>query len=168
MGDKKDLSREEGIRKLRELAMDAKVCHFVTALSEKPLSSRPMTIQEVDEDGNFWFLSKDSSHKNEEIEDDPEVQLFFSNTSSSEYLSVFGHAEAINDRKKLEELWSPIAKNWFSEGKDDPEVSIIRVIVSDAYYWDTKNNRMIQLLKLAAGAVTGKQGDDGIEGRINV
>ena len=57
-------------------------------------------------------------------------------------------------------------KGWFNEGKDDPELSILRVHVADAYYWDTKSNRMIQLVKIAAGAVMGKPLDDGIEGQI--
>ena len=74
----------------------------------------------------------------------------------------------IKDRKKLEELWNPIAKVWFNEGKDDPEITIIRVQAADAYYWDTKNNKMIQLLKIAAGAIAGKQLDDGIEGQIKL
>lgn len=167
MGETKNLSREQGIEKLRELAMDTKFCHFVTALGKKPLQSRPMTIQEVDEQGNFWFLSGDSSHKNNEIEDDPEVQLFFSKPDSSEFLSVFGYAEVVRDRQKLDELWSPVAKAWFSEGKDDPNLTILKVNVADAYYWDTKSNRMIQLIKLAAGAVMGKPFDDGVEGHIS-
>lgn len=168
MGDIKDLSHQEGIKKMQELAMDAKVCHFVTALDQKPLSSRPMSTQEVDDEGNFWFLSKEGTTKNEEIGEDPEVQLFYSNIGNSEYLCVFGYAEVIKDRKKLEELWNPIAKVWFNEGKDDPEITIIRVQAADAYYWDTKNNKMIQLLKIAAGAIAGKQLDDGIEGQIKL
>lgn len=167
MGDIKNLSREEGIKKLRELAMDAKFCHFVTALDQKPLKSRPMTTQEVDEEGNFWFLSGDSSEKNNDIEEEPEVQLFYSNPGSSEYLTVFGYAEVIRDRSKLEELWSPFAKAWFSEGKDDPNLTILKVNVADAYYWDTRNNKMIQLIKIAAGAVMGRPFDDGVEGQIN-
>ena len=92
--------------------------------------------------------------------------MFYSNPGSSEYLSVFGYAEVIKDRTKLEELWSPLAKTWFNEGKDDPELTILKVNVADAYYWDAKNNRMIQLIKIAAGAVMGKTMDDGIEGQI--
>lgn len=168
MGEVKDLTPAEGIEKLREIAMGARVCHFTTNLSRRPLASRPMSTQEVDDQGNFWFLSQRSSHKNHDIENDPEVQLFYSNTGSSEYLSVFGFAEEITDRQKLEEIWNPIAKAWFSEGKDDPDLSVIRVNVSDAYYWDTKNNRMIQLVKIAAGALTGKPLDDGIEGKIRL
>jgi general stress protein 26 len=168
MGDTKDLSSREGLAKMKELAESAKICHFVTGLATKPLSSRPMATQEVDDEGNFWFLSKKSSNKNDEIDDDPEVQLFYSNTGSSEYLAVFGYAEIVKDKSKLEELWSPFAKAWFTEGKDDPEISIIRVRPVDAYYWDTKNNKLVSLIKIAAGAVTGKTMDDGIEGEIKL
>ena len=142
MGDVKDLSNREGIAKMKELAESAKICHFVTALESTPLASRPMATQEVDDEGNFWFLSKESSHKNDEIDEDPEVQLFYSNHGSSEYLTVFG--------------------------KDDPELSIIRVRPVDAYYWDTKTNKLVSLIKIATGAITGKTMDDGVEGEIRL
>lgn len=62
-----------------------------------------------------------------------------------------------------------MAKTWFKEGKDDPNISLIRVIPDDAYYWDTKNNKMISLVKFAMGAVGITQKDDGgIEGKLKV
>jgi general stress protein 26 len=168
MGDTKNLSRAEGIKKMKELAESAKICHFVTDLNTKPLNSRPMSTQEVDDQGNFWFLSSKSSNKNDEIQDDPEVQLFYANNASSEYLTVYGYAEVINDRAKLEELWKPITRAWFAEGKDDPEISIIRVRPADAYYWDTKNNKVVSLIKIVTASITGRTMDDGVEGEITV
>jgi general stress protein 26 len=168
MGETQNLTGAAGRKKLQELAMDAKICHFVTALDQRPLDSRPMSVLKVDDEGNFWFMSGKDSRKNDEIYDDPEVQLFFSNGSSSEYLSVYGYAEIIKDRKKIDELWTPIAKTWFNEGKDDPDLTLIRVQPADAYYWDTKNNKMIQLIKIATGAVFGKTSDDGIEGEVQL
>ena len=81
---------------------------------------------------------------------------------------MFGYAEVIKDRAKLEELWNPIAKAWFTEGKDDPEISILRVRPVDAYYWDTRTNKLVSLIKIAASAITGKTMDDGIEGEIKL
>jgi general stress protein 26 len=168
MSDTKNLSQNEGIKKIKELAMAAEICHFITSLGAKPLNSRPMSTQEVDDEGNFWFFSPKSSMKNEEIDNDPEVQLLFSNNGNSEYLSVFGYAEIIRDKAKVEELWSPIIKTWFNKGKDDPELTLIRVRPAHAYYWDTKNNRMVQLIKMAVGAIAGKTMDDGVEGEIKL
>lgn len=168
MGETKNLEGAAGISKIRELAMDAKICHFITALDKKPLTSRPMSVLEVDDSGNFWFMSGRDSHKNFDINDDPDVQLLFSNTSSSEYLSVYGFAEIIKDRGKIEELWTPIARTWFNEGKDDPDLTLIRVQPADAHYWDTKSNKMIQLIKIASGAILGKTMDDGVEGNVKL
>jgi general stress protein 26 len=168
MSEIHNLSHEEGIAKLKEIAEAAKICHFVTSLSKKPLTSRPMSTQEIDDQGNFWFLSKLSSAKTEEIDEEPEVQLFYSNRSGAEYLTVYGYAEIIKDRSKLEELWSPMVRTWFTEGKDDPEISIIRVRPVDAYYWDTKSNKLFALLKMSTGAALGKTMDDGIEGEISL
>jgi general stress protein 26 len=46
-----------------------------------------------------------------------------------------------------------MAKTWFKEGKEDPNISLIKVIPEDAYYWDTKNNKMVSLIKFAMGAI---------------
>lgn len=169
MGDVKNLSSQAAIEKIKELAMDANICLFVTNLSTIPLSSRPMATQEVDDDGNLWFMSKNDSEKNMDIEKDNRVQLFYSNGSSYEYLSIYGTAEILHDREKIEELFTPMIKAWFKEGKDDPTISLIRVKPVDAYYWDTKNNKMVSLIKIAISAITGKTNDDGgIEGTLKV
>lgn len=169
MGDVKNLTATDAVEKIREIAKDANICMFVTDLSSLPLAGRPMATQEVDEQGNIWFMSDRNSDKNKHIEDDEQVQLFYSHTNNYEYLSIFGRAEIVNDRSKIEELWTPMAKTWFKEGKDDPNISLLKVIPEDAYYWDTKNNKMVSLIKFAMGAIGINPKDDGgIEGKLKV
>ncbi len=141
---------------------------FCTDLANQAFSTRPMAIQEVDEQGNLWFLSSADSNKNFEIKADEKVQLLFSKIADSHYLSVFGSAYIYKDQSKIEEMWSPMAKAWFKDGKDDPKVTVIRVSPEDTYYWDTKNGRMVSLLKIAVSAVTGSKMDAGVEGELNV
>ena len=168
MGSYKNLVNEEGIKKLKELAKSIDVCMFASNLSAYPISVRPMSTREVDEDGTIWFYSREESDKNAEIEADGRVQLFYGNLSSSEYLSVAGNATIIKDEAKAKELWSVWAKTWFNEGPDDPQLTIIKVEPVDVHYWDTKNGRMISLLKIMAGAITGKEMEISIEGKITV
>lgn len=168
MGDIKNLTNTEAVEKIKELVNTADICMFTTALTNLPLTSRPMSTQTVDDEGNLWFLSKKSSEKNAEIKKDNRVQLFYASKGNAEYLSVYGEATISTDKKKAEELWTPIAKAWFSEGVDDPELSIIKVAPLDSYYWDTKNSKMVSLIKIAAAAITGKKIDDGVEGKIKV
>ena len=167
MGSTENLAGMEANEKIKELAEKVHFCHFATDLKNQPLSTRPMSCAKVEKDGCLWFFSQKSSEHNQHIERDNKVQLFFSNPNSSEYLSVYGSASISTDKAKIEELWNPMLKTWFNEGKDDPQISLIKVTPESGYYWDTKSNKVIQLAKMAAGAVLGKPLDDGLQGKIS-
>jgi general stress protein 26 len=169
MGDVENLTANDAVEKIREIAKDANICMFVTKLTQLPLAGRPMATQEVDDEGNIWFMSDRNSNKDYDIKKDNRVQLFYSHTNNYEYLSIFGKAELVNDKKKIEELWTPMAKTWFKDGKDDPAIELIKVAPEDAYYWDTKNNKMISLIKFALGSVGITPKDDGgVEGKLTL
>lgn len=164
-----NLNNAEAVKKIKELSERAKICMFCTNLESLPINTRPMGLQETDESGNLWFISSEASNKNFEIKDDKRVQLLFINNSDSEYLSIFGDAVIYKDRSTIEEKWSAMANAWF-DGKDDPNVSIIRVTPKDTYYWDTKAGKLVSLLSFVAAAVTGNKTDnsDGVEGNARV
>lgn len=163
------LSDKEAIAKIKELAEDIGTCMFCTELSVRPFPTRPMALQEVDDKGNLWFISSATSNKNFEIQHDNDVQLLFAKNQDAHFLSVYGEAVIYKDKAHIDEVWSPVAKAWFEQGKDDPNVTVIKVMPTDAYYWDTKYGKMISFLKWAKGAITGKMDDDlGLEGKLNV
>ena len=165
-----NLNNTEALKKLKELSEKARICMFCTDLTSIPITVRPMSLQETDMDGNLWFISSDASNKNFQIAEDNRVQLLFMNNSNSEYLSVFGQAFIYKDRATIEDKWSNLANAWFEEGKEDPNVSIIRVAPQDTYYWDTKAGKLVSLISFAAAAVSGTTTDnsEGVEGKLNV
>lgn len=147
----------QGVEKLKELVESINICLFCTNLKMDDGSTcRPMSAQQVDEEGNVWFFSDINSIKNEEIYADKHVQLFFAHPGKSSYLVVNGEAEIIVDSEKTEELWTPLVKAWFKEGKNDPSISIIKVNTTSAYYWDTEGSKMINFFKILASAASGK------------
>lgn len=165
----KDLSGNEATQKIKELTNSAKTCFFCTRIEGgKPFSTRPMSVQKVDDEGNFWFLSANDSHKNEELTLDHSVQLLFQGSSYSDFLNIYGTATISQDKQKIKELWEPILKTWFTEGEDDPRISVIKVEPTEGYYWDTKHNGAVAFIKRVAGAVVGKTIDDSIEGKLTV
>ena len=167
MAETQNLSRQEANEKIKELAKKADTCLFTTSLTNLPLTTRPMSTRDVDEDGCIWFFSRRDSDKNREITADNRVQLFYSNFSSSEYLSVYGQATIITDKNKAKELWSAIAKTWFNKGYDDPELTLLKIEPQESYYWDTKDGKVVTLIKMVTGAITGKEFDLGVEGKID-
>ncbi len=166
MGDKKNLDHAESKEKIIELVNKINTCMFCTRLQQAPFASRPMGTIEVDKQGIIWFFSNKNSDKNREIEQSGQVQLLYSDPSAAEFLCLYGQAEIILDKQKAKELWRPIAKVWFQNGPEDPELSIIKVTPIEGHYWDTKHGRMVAFAHMLVGVVTGQTMDDGVEGSL--
>jgi general stress protein 26 len=163
----KNLARQDANKKIKKLAEEADICLFTTDLTTLPLRTRPMSTQKVDDEGNLWFFSEKDSDKNTDIAKDERVQLFYSNKMSSEYLSLYGTATIIQDAVKAKELWTAMVKIWFKD-PEEPNLTIIKVVPEDGYYWDTKDGKLVSLFKMAVGVITGKEMDGSIEGKIKV
>jgi general stress protein 26 len=98
----------------------------------------------------------------------PAVTLYFQGSAHSDFLQLNGTATISQDKAKIKELWEPIVKNWFTQGMDDPRISVIKVTPTDGYYWDTKHGHMIAGMKMMIGSMLGKTMDDSIEGRLDM
>lgn len=165
MSDVKHLESNNAIEKLQEMVKGNSIAMFCTNLTNLPISTCPMSTQKVEDSGAIWFMSSKVSKHTADIQADNRVQLIYTDHGSSAYLTIFGTAEVLYDRAKVEELWSPIAKVWFPEGKDDPNLTLIKVTPEEGYYWDTKNGKMVSFLKMLASVVSGKEMDGGVQGR---
>lgn len=167
--NRKDLSNTEAAQKVKELVEKANVCFFCTKIvSGSAFATRPMSVQKIDEDGVCWFLSATDSKKNAQIATDAHVQLLFQGSDYSDFLTLYGTATISKDKEKIKELWEPIIKTWFTEGIDDPRITVIKVVPHEGYYWDTKHGEMVAFIKQIAGAIMGKTLDDSIEGNISL
>ena len=168
MSNIKNLYNEDAVKKIKDFVNDIKVCMFCTNVTHLPFRTRPMSTLEVDEEGNLWFFSAKSSDKNDEIKNDDTVQLIYSKNSDVHFLTITGKATIVEDQAKKDELWNPIVKAYFPEGKDDPNLSLVKIKPEAAHYWDTINGKMITWFKMAASAVTGNQNNVGVEGKLKV
>ncbi|MWB93919.1 general stress protein [Flavobacterium sp. GA093] len=166
MGDHKNLSNNLAAEKIKELAEDIKSCMFCTYKGDS-LQSRPMSVQKIDEQGHLWFLSDKRSSKNQEITENSKVELFFAQPHDK-FLTLHGNASILFDRHTIKELWNPIIKVWMPEGEEDPNLSVIKVIPEDGYYWNNKHGKMVAIAKMTIALVSGQTMDDGIEGNLSL
>ena len=154
--------REDDLEKLRKMVKDIDFCMLTTVDENGGLHSRPMSSNgDIDSDGDIWFFTSASSHKVSEIAKLPKVNLSFADPDNQRYVSVSGKAQIIRDRKKIEELWRPEFKIWFPEGKDDPEVALLRVSLEKAEYWDSPSSTIGFALSFVSSLITGKEPDMG-------
>lgn len=157
-----DLYGNNSIKKIAELA-EEQTCFFST-LDGNKISTRPMSVLKVDDDGNLWFLSANDSTQNKEIQENSAVNLYFQGSTHSNFMYLSGQASITEDKDLIKELWNPFFKTWFTEGEDDPRISVIKFTTEDGYYWDTKHGNFISGIKILIGAAIGKTLDDSIQG----
>lgn len=164
---KENLYSKEAQAKIKELAESIDYTMMATALENQPFHVVPMSTKKVDENGDIWFLSNRTSTHNKNIEREGRAHLIYSDKGNFEFLSVFGRASIHSDRVKIKELYGNTDDAWF-DGEDDPEITAIKIEPQDAHYWDTKNGKVLSLLKMLGGAITGKQPDLGKEGQLKI
>jgi len=157
----------ENLKKLADKISKIETAMLVTAEQDGSLRARPMQALKLD--GNaLWFLTGSNSSKSSEIKNESHVNLSFADESSKLYVSVSGIATVNRDRQKIEELWSEPFKAWFPEGKDDPNIAVIRVEITQAEYWDTPSSPVVHLIGYAKAVVTGESYHPGDNEKISV
>jgi general stress protein 26 len=120
-----------------------------------PLHGRPMAIAETSEDGSIWFITGADTHKVDEIAQD--THLLAVMQKDRQFLSVSGRGELHRDKARIHKVWKESFRAWF-DGKDDPNIVLIRLNPTDAEYWDNKGLAGLKfVLKFAAAYVSGKE-----------
>ncbi|KAI7881598.1 putative BLI-3 blue-light-inducible Bli-3 protein [Lichtheimia hyalospora FSU 10163] len=129
---------EVKIQDLYNLIHSQRCCMMTTRCSDSGrLVSRAMAPCPPDPEtpADLWFFANNQTHKFEELDHDPNVNLAFNNPATAEWASISGKAKVINDRNKIKQLYTPDLKAWFGDlhdgvhdgGVDDPRISLIYV-----------------------------------------
>ena len=74
------------------------------------LRARPMSAHARRDEDAIYFLIDKRSHKDDEVEINENICLTFADNASYKYVSVSGTANVLDDRPRVEELWSTAAR----------------------------------------------------------
>ena len=142
-----------GLRELAQLIEPMSVAMLTGSDGDGMLASRPMSPLEMDADGAIWFFTDARSTKADHL---APLNLGFSDNAASTYVSIAGRGELHTDRETIDRLWSAAARPWFPEGKDSPNLALLKFLPHTAEYWDAPGSRMVRMLAMAASVVAGK------------
>ena len=146
---------EDRAAKVRELVRSSRLAMLTTLDPTGRLVSKPMATQDVEFDGDVYFIAERSSHKVRNIERDPRVNVAYSGSSS--WVSLSGDAVVLDDPERLAELWDTFTDAWMEGGPENPGNVLIKVTASSAEYWDTPNSKVVQVVNLVKAKVTGER-----------
>jgi general stress protein 26 len=147
--------------KLTELIKDASIGMLVTVNSDGEFESRPMAIQEAEFDGDIWFFAYENEGVTTDIEARPQVNVSIADQKNQAWVSVSGTGAVVRDKVKAKELWSPLYKTYFPDGLETPGLILLKVQAKSAQYWDAPSSKVVQLLGMVKGLVTGKEVNQG-------
>lgn len=147
----------DAIARLAKMIKGIRIAMMTTTGRDGILHSRPMATQQADFDGDLWFFTDSESGKVYEIDRENHVNINYADPGDNRYVSVSGRASVVRDREKVRELWSPIHKAWFPNGPDDPNLTLLKVGVDQAEYWDGPSSTMVQIIGFAKAALTGQR-----------
>lgn len=139
---------------------DVRFAMLTTIDAEGSLTARPMTTVQKDFAGTLWFYTSKSSPPAADVARDGTVGIQYSEPRDDLYVSLSGHARIDHDRAQMEALWTPAVKVYFPGGLDDPDLTLLRIDVYLAEYWDVTESKPVQLYKMAKAALKGERPKD--------
>jgi general stress protein 26 len=152
------------LRKLGELIDGIETAMLTTHASDGSMVSRPLQTLAFDANGELVFFTAADSHKIDELAKNPDVNLTYAHPTAQRYVSIRGRARIDRDRRTIDELWSIPQKIFFPQGKDDPNLVVLRIRVSDAAYWESAGNFVARALDFARGMLSDEPHDLGKHG----
>jgi general stress protein 26 len=136
---------------------------LTTRRADGHLVSRPMATQVRSEGADLWFVTDGDSHKLDELEHDPHVNVSYYRDRTREWVSVSGTARISVDKAKIHELYRPDWKAWFGDeggardgGPDDPRLTLVAVDADSVVYMVNDTPRPVVLFEVVKGIVTGQ------------
>ena len=140
---------------------DHPACMLVTHGPGGTLHARPMHAIPDREKREILFYTEIAGGKATELASSDEVCLTFMSHKKNDFIAVQGKAELTREKELIEKHWNTMVKAWFPQGKDDPNVGMIRVRVRAGEYWDSSSSDMSNMLRMMTAAGTGKRPDMG-------
>lgn len=119
------------------------------------LTSRPLSTQVAEEDGDVLFLVRSSSAVARDVRAHPQVNVAYSSTKA--WVSLSGTATVIEDPALVKKLWSKGADLFMEGGPENPDNVVLKVSGNTAHYWGGKS--LIGTAVSTIRSITGRDGD---------
>lgn len=137
---------EAAVEILKNMISVMDLCILVTTDVNGRRNNRPMAAIKIDSEAYCWFFASKSSGKIKDISGNDKLQVIFANPANDDYVEIQGVGTVVCDEQEIRDKWSPLANDWFPSGVKDPEVCLVRVEITNIFYWDSATENIQRLL----------------------
>lgn len=147
------------IDELRERVQDVRIVMATTIDQHGLLSSRPLTVQRIDERGDVYFILERDA---EWVIGGQAMNVALVDEGRT-WISVVGRAEYVVGTSLVSDLWDDLTDRYFPGG---PESAVALQVHADRWEYWTAPNKLGQMAGMAKAFLMDTQPDIGDSGTV--
>lgn len=129
---------------------------------------QPMTMFADKAAGKIWFYSNKNSDLARQAGSDAKAMLCLMAKDQDFQACIAGALNQDHDKAKIDEYWSAHVSAWFPDGKNDPNLTLLRFDVKDAQVWVSKKGPLNYAFQVAKANATHTLPDVGDKGEVKL
>jgi general stress protein 26 len=122
---------------------------------------QPMTAFTEPDASAIWFFARKSSDLAGRLEGGGEAMFIIQAKDQEFQACMGGRLAADHDPARIGRYWNAVVAAWYPEGKDDPDLTLLRLDVRDAQVWLSEGNPVAFGFQISKANVTGREPDVG-------
>jgi general stress protein 26 len=130
-----------------------------------PHHFQPMTQFAERETGTLWFFTRTDTDLVHQID---EGKAMFVLQNDRFQACIGGRLSQSRDRERIDKFWGPVVAAWYPEGKDDPNLVLLRFDLEDAELWLTDAGPIRFAFEVARANTTGREPDLGDRAHLDL
>jgi len=79
--------------------------------------------------------------------------MTFSDPENHVYVSWTGKAKITQHKDLIDKYWNSRVAAWFENGKDVPNLAMLKVKINKGKHWDSYNNKLVSLFEMTKAKV---------------
>lgn len=143
MADETQSEREQRLRTAFFEALDDSPFVMLGLKGVDDDRTRPMTAQidagddgKAKDGGKIYFFGSKSEPLGRGIASSSRAIATYASKDHKVFAHIHGTLAADNDQAVIDRLWNPIVASWYKDGKNDPDLLLIRFDAEHADVWE--------------------------------
>ena len=132
-------SKSQDLEKKFWMSLQSDMVMMLGLVGVEESHTRPMTAQLRGSDGPIFFFTSRDNTLVQNLRADSRAIGTFTSKDHDLFASVHGRLSLDNDPDVIDELWNPFVAAWYEEGRDDPELALLRFDADRAEIWENEN-----------------------------
>lgn len=128
----------------------------------------PMTAFCDKDLGAVWFFTRRDTELVQRLVQGGKAMFNLVSKDRELWACIGGTITEQHDADRIDKYWGPMVAAWFPEGKDDPELTLLRLDVDDAEVWVSNKGPIRFAFEIARANLTDQEPDVGQHARLNL